>query len=85
MKRVLISLKVIQVVDNEKRNKDGLKRLGRGFFEAKRLNPKNPLSYLLLIIIYVLGTLVSIILFGLLGTIDYVREEKFFMKPFNWY
>lgn len=76
MKKVLKFLKIIQTVSNEDRHKKGLKRLGRGYFEAHRLNPYNPLSYITLIITLILG----IICFGFVG----FWKEADIRNPFGW-
>ena len=70
----LNNLYIIQEVDNEKRNKQGLKRLGQGYSKAYRLNPYNPLSYITIIIILIAG----IIMFGTCGF------WKEFTNPFKW-
>lgn len=49
MEKILLALKIIQEVDNKERRKQGLKYLGRGFSTAVRVNPYNPLSYILII------------------------------------
>ncbi len=76
MKKILIALKIIQVVSNEERHKQGLKKLGRGFFKAYRFNPYNPFSYLSLIIILILG----ILMFGFVG----FWKETDLRNPFKW-
>ena len=76
MKNILKKLKVIQTISNEERHKKGLKRLGRGYFNAHRLNPYNPLSYFTLIIFIVFG----IIAFGIYG----FWKETDLRNPFKW-
>ena len=76
MKKILISLRIIQIVSNEERHKKGLKRLGRGFWEAHRFNPYNPLTYIALIFILILG----ILMFGFVG----VWKEVDIKNPFKW-
>ena len=66
----------MQEVDNEERNKQGLKRLGRGYFKAYRFNPYNPLSYVALIIILIVG----ILMFGVYGFL----KETTTLNPFRW-
>lgn len=66
LKKILISLKIIQMVSNEERRKNGLKRLGRGHLYAYRLNPCNPLSYVLFVFI----TTITLILYGVVGLIE---------------
>ena len=74
LQKLLIRLKIVQIVDNEERNKNGLKRLGRGYFEAYRLNPYNPLSY----IIVLFSIPILILMYGFVGVF-----EKIF-NPFIW-
>ena len=76
MRKLLKKLKIIQTVSNEERKKQGLKHLGRGYFEAVRLNPYNPLSYLTIIIVLVVG----IFLFGVYG----FWKEVDIANPFKW-
>jgi len=76
MRKILISLHIIQIVSNEERHKKGLKRLGRGYFEAHRINPYNPLSYIALILILIIG----ILMFGFVG----VLKEVDIKNPFKW-
>lgn len=76
MINILKYLKVIQTVSNEKRHKEGLKRLGRGYFEAHRLNPYNPLSYIIIPITVILG----IFCFGFIG----FWKEADLINPFKW-
>lgn len=74
MKELLIKLKIVQVVSNEQRHKDGLKRLGKGYFKAYRLNPFNPLSYIL-----VVATIPIILLMhGFVGSFEKA------INPFRW-
>ena len=74
MKKVFIALKIIQEVSNEDRRKKGLKPLGKGYFEANRVNPYNPLSYILIAILIP----IVILLYGFVGLID--KWEN----PFRW-
>jgi hypothetical protein len=74
MNDFLVTLKIVQVVYNEKRNKNGLKRLGKGYFLAFRLNPYNPLSYILVIC----AIPILIVMDGLVGTFQ--KWEN----PFRW-
>ena len=76
MRKILIFLKIIQVVSNERRHKDGLKRLGRGYFNAYRINPFNPLSYIAVLLILVVG----ILLFGIYG----FWAQTDIRNPFCW-
>lgn len=75
-KKTLKYLQIVQTVSNEERHEQGLKRLGRGFFEARRLNPYNPLSYISLIIILIVG----ILMFGFVG----FWKETTTLNPFRW-
>ena len=76
IKKLLKHLRIIQTVSNEQRHKQGLKRLGRGYFEAHRFNPYNPLSYISLVVILVVG----IIMFGFVG----FWKEIDMYNPFKW-
>ena len=76
MKQLLIKLYIIQVVSNEERHEKGLKRLGKGYFNAYRLNPFNPLSY----IVFVLVILTLIPLYGFVG----MWEQTDIRNPFKW-
>jgi membrane protein insertase Oxa1/YidC/SpoIIIJ len=75
MKELLKKLKVVQEVSNEQRHKAGLKRLGKGYFKAYRLNPFNPLSYMLVVITIP----VIITMYGFIGAYEKA------MNPFKWY
>lgn len=71
---LLIRLKIVQKVSNEKRHMQGLKRLGKGYLQAYRLNPYNPFSY----VVVVIAVPITILAFGFVG---------FFQKfenPFKW-
>ena len=62
-------LNIVQEYDNKVGNKKG-----RGFFKAYRMNPYNPLSYVLIVI--------SVpILFLLFGIVGLYKEAK---NPFKW-
>jgi len=74
MKELFIKLKIVQVVSNEQRHKDGLKRLGKGYFKAHRLNPFNPLSYILV----VLTIPVILLMYGFVGSFERA------INPFRW-
>jgi len=71
---LFIRLKILQIVSNQQRHKDGLKRLGNGHFEASRLNPYNPLSYILVLVI----TILLLLMYGFVGLFN---EAK---NPFLW-
>ena len=75
MREILKLLFIIQEVDNNWRNKNGYKRIGKGY-KAYRLNPYNPLSYLLIPIVLVVG----IIMFGFIGIWTEIDA-----KPFRWH
>ncbi len=70
--KLLKFLYIIQEVDNKNYNP----RLGKGFSTAFRFNPYNPLSYLTLIIMLIIG----IILFGFVG----IWKESNIKNPFKW-
>lgn len=74
MKHILKLLKIVQVVSNEERHKNGLKRLGKGYFKAYRLNPYNPLSYIVVII----AIPIIILMYGFVGLFDKISN------PFKW-
>lgn len=76
MRKILKFLFIIQTVSNQERHKQGLKRLGRGYFEAQRLNPYNPLSYLLVPLVIIIG----IVMFGFVGFINDIAKRN----PFKW-
>lgn len=76
IRNILKRIKVVQTVSNEERQEQGLNKLGRGFSEAHRLNPYNPLSYIVLIIVLIVGT----IMFGIVG----FWKETANYNPFNW-
>lgn len=75
-RKILKFLLIVQTVSNEQRHKQGLKRLGEGYFNAHRFNPYNPLSYIAVIIIIIVG----ILMFGFVG---FWKETKTF-NPFRW-
>ena len=74
MKELVIKLGILQVVSNEQRHKNGLKRLGKGYFEAYRLNPFNPLSYAVVII----AIPIILIMYGFVGFYEKA------INPFKW-
>ena len=76
-RKILKFLLILQTVSNEERHKQGLKRLGRGYFNAHRFNPYNPLSYIALIIILIVG----ILMFGFYG----FWKEIDASNPFSWH
>jgi predicted PurR-regulated permease PerM len=72
MRKILKSLWIIQEVSNENREP----KLGRGFFNARRLNPYNPLSYITVIVSLIIG----ILMFGFVG----FWKETDMRNPFKW-
>ena len=77
IEKILRFIYVVQVQSNKERVRKGLRHLGRGYSEAKRLNPYNPLSYLTLLIILI----VCLIMFGVVG----FKKELDITNPFNWH
>jgi hypothetical protein len=75
-RKILKFLQIVQTVSNETRHENGSKRLGRGYDEAYRFNPYNPLSYVALIIILIVG----IFMFGFVG----FWKETETLNPFKW-
>lgn len=73
---ILKKLFILQTISNEQRHKQGLKRLGKGYFEAHRFNPYNPLSYIAYVIILIVGLL----MFGFVG----LSKETDTLNPFKW-
>jgi hypothetical protein len=72
-RNILKKIKVIQEVDNKNRNP----QLGKGFSKAIRLNPYNPLSYIVIVFMFLIG----IIMFGVVG----IWKEVDRKNPFKWY
>ena len=72
MKKILKRLLIIQVVSNKNRNP----KLGKGYFNAYRLNPYNPLSYITAILVLIVG----ILMFGFVG----FWKETDLRNPFKW-
>ena len=70
MRDILKFLWIIQEVNNKDR------KLGKGFSTARRINPYNPLSYIALPIIIIVG----LILFGIIGFWDQIDRSN----PFKW-
>jgi hypothetical protein len=73
IRNILKFLFILQEVSNKGRNPV----LGRGYSTAVRINPYNPLSYITLILIYIIGML----LFGIIG----FWKETYQVNPFKWY
>jgi len=74
--KILKYLFILQIISNKERQNQGLKKLGRGYYEAYRINPYNPLSYIVLIIILIGGVLA----FGFIG----IWKEIATRNPFKW-
>ncbi len=74
MKKLLIKLYIVQVFQNRGRKESEYK--GKGYFNAYRINPWNPLSYPTIIIFFIVG----IIMFGVVG---FWREVDT-ANPFKW-
>lgn len=72
VKNILKKIGVIQEVQNKNRNP----KLGRGFLKAYRLNPWNPLSYVTILLIFIIG----IVLFGVYGFWKEIDNKN----PFKW-
>lgn len=73
MRTLLKKLMILEVVSNKGRNP----KLGKGFTEAYRFNPYNPLSYLTITIVLIVG----VIMFGVVG----IWKEVDVKNPFKWY
>ena len=74
MKKLLTKLRVVIEVDNDKRKKLGLNRLGQGYSMAYKLNVYNPISYLIIATSMFLG----VFIFGFYGAF------KNYRNPFKW-
>ena len=70
--KILKWLGIIQEVSNRNRNP----KLGRGFNTAYRFNPYNPLSYIAVILLSIIG----IILYGFIG----FWQRNGLKNPFKW-
>lgn len=70
---ILKSIFVLQEVSNKNR----AKKLGKGFSTARRFNPYNPLSYIVIVLLFVIG----ILMFGFYG----FWKEVDYENPFKWY
>lgn len=73
LRKILKKLRVIQEIDNKNRKP----QLGKGFSKVIRLNPYNPLSYIVIIFLFLIG----IIMFGVVG----IWKEFDTKNPFKWY
>lgn len=74
---ILKYLFILETVSNEERYKKGLKRLGKGYFQAHRLNPYNPLSYLFIPFLLIIG----VFMFGFFGFWQQTESRN----PFKWH
>ena len=72
MRKFLKRILVLQEVSNKNRKIP----IGRGYSNAYRVNPYNPLSYVTIVI----GLIVGIVLFGFVG----VWKEVDVKNPFKW-
>ena len=72
LKRILKFLYIYQEVSNKGRNP----YIGQGYSTAYRLNPYNPFSYILLLIVILIGFL----LFGIIGFWNEIDRRN----PFEW-
>lgn len=72
MRNIFKKLYIIQ----EKSNRGRDVKLGKGYLKAYRLNPYNPLSYILIPIVLVVG----VVMFGFVG----LKNEMDFSNPFKW-
>lgn len=75
MSKLLKLLKLLGIVHSVQ-NKGRVVKLGRGFKEAHRLNPYNPLSYLFIVSAFLVG----LIMFGVVG----FWKEIDIKNPFKW-
>lgn len=71
-RKILKFLLVLQEVSNRNRTP----KLGRGYSTAYRLNPYNPLSYLTIVLVIIVGLL----MFGFYG----IWKEMDTNNPFKW-
>jgi len=72
MKNILKFLFILQEVSNKKRTP----HLGKGYSTARRFNPYNPLSYITIVLIIIVG----IVMFGVVG----FWKEIDYTNPFKW-
>lgn len=72
IRKLLKNIFVLQEVSNKNRQP----KLGRGYMNAYRLNPYNPLSYITIVLILIVG----IIAFGVAG----FWKEFDLVNPFKW-
>ena len=71
MRKILTFLFIIQTASNENRKP----KLGKGYLEAHRLNPYNPLSYIFAVLTFIVG----IVMFGIIGFWKQIDGN-----PFKW-
>lgn len=70
---ILKRIWVLQEVSNKNR----LPTLGKGFSIARRFNPYNPLSYIVIVLLFAIG----ILMYGFYG----FWKEVDYQNPFKWY
>lgn len=70
IRKILKFLYILQEIPNKDR------KLGRGFLTAYRINPYNPLSYIALLLIIIVGVL----MFGFVGFWNETDKSN----PFKW-
>ena len=75
-KKLLIKLKIVDVISNQERRRKGLRMLGKGYTKSYRLNPFNPISYIAFILFLIIG----ILSFGAIG----ITKEMNVENPFKW-
>ncbi len=73
LRKILRKLNVIQEIDNKNRKP----QLGKGFSKAIRINPYNPLSYIVILLTFLVG----VIMFGVVGFWKEIDTKN----PFKWY
>lgn len=71
-RKLLKQIGVLQEIDQKNKKE----KLGRGFSKAIRFNPYNPLSYIALVIILIVG----LVMFGFVG----IWKEMDLRNPFKW-
>lgn len=79
IREFLLSIHVLQIKEVEVTLtiKDGLERKVLGFRKWHRVNPYNPISYVVVLLMLVLGFL----LFGIIGM---WKEVDWLKNPFKW-
>ena len=78
IREFLLAIHVLQIkkVEVTLTSKDGLERKVVGFRNWRRINPYNPLSYLMIIVVL----FSALLLFGFVG----MWKEIDLRNPFNW-